>query len=370
MLDRRIWRNFDPLLLLTAMVLMFIGVAMIHSATAQLDSEAGLWEQAAVRQAIYGFAGLVILFLVAGFNYRYLASMHWLLYVGMLVTLAALFVVGHTSFGATSWFHLSLFPIQPSELSKIVVVIFLAKYLSDHQEHMTSIVPVLVSLLFVAAPIGLIYLQPDLGTAVVILAIWFGVVFAAGLRPAHIAVFAAISAVSAPAIWASMKGYMRERILVFLNPASDVSGISYNVQQALISVGSGGLLGKGYGQGTQSQLYFLRVRHTDFIFSVLAEEFGFMGAILLLTLFAVLLWRILRAASLAQDAFGRLIAVGVATMIFFQAVVNIAVNVNLLPVTGLPLPFVSYGGSALTTMLIGVGLVENVVMRYRKLDFA
>lgn len=370
MLDRRNWRNFDFLLLLTVMLLIFIGVAMIHSATAQLDGETGLWERAAVRQAIYGCAGLVILFLVTVFNYRYLANVRWLLYVGMLVTLAALFTIGHTSFGATSWFNLSLFPIQPSELAKIVVILFLAKYLSDHQDHMTSIVPVLVSLMFVVAPMGFIYLQPDLGTAIVILAIWFGMVFVAGLRTAHIAVFATAGAISAPALWASMKGYMRERILVFLNPASDVSGISYNVQQALISIGSGGLLGKGYGRGTQSQLYFLRVRHTDFIFSVLAEEFGFIGAMLLLTLFAILLWRILRVAHLAQDSFGRLIATGVASMILFQTVVNIAVNVNLLPVTGLPLPFISYGGSALTTTLIGIGLVESVLMRHRKLDFA
>jgi rod shape determining protein RodA len=162
---------------------------------------------------------------------------------------------------------------------------------------------------------------------------------------------------------------MRQRILVFLNPASDVSGMSYNARQALISIGSGGWFGKGFLHGTQSQLYFLRVRHTDYVFSVLCEELGFIGALVLLLLLLILLLRILRAASLARDAFGRLIACGVATMIFFQTFVNIGVNVGLLPVTGLTLPLVSYGGSSLWATLFGIGLVESVVMRHKKLEF-
>jgi rod shape determining protein RodA len=162
---------------------------------------------------------------------------------------------------------------------------------------------------------------------------------------------------------------MRERILVFVNPASDVSGMSYNTRQALISIGSGGWFGKGFLQGTQSQLYFLRVRHTDYAFSVLCEELGFVGAIALLLLLILLLWRILRAATLARDLGGRLIACGVATMIFVQSFVNIAVNVGLVPVTGLTLPLVSYGGSSLWATLLGIGLVESVIMRRKKLEF-
>jgi len=216
----------------------------------------------------------------------------------------------------------------------------------------------------------LVYSQPDLGTAAVLVAIWLGMVFAAGAPLLHFALLGAALGAIGPTVWFSLEDYMKQRVLVFLNPASDVSGVvSYNTQQARISIGSGGWFGKGFLHGTQSQLYFLRVRHTDYVFSVLCEEFGFVGSLILLLLLFILLWRILRAARLAQDTFGRLIACGVATMIFFQAFVNIAVNVGLLPVTGLTLPLVSYGGSSLWATLLGIGLVESVIMRHKKLEF-
>jgi rod shape determining protein RodA len=217
--------------------------------------------------------------------------------------------------------------------------------------------------------LGLIYRQPDFGTALVLAGIWLGMVFAVGVRFLHLGLLGVGVAAAAPVLWLSLEDYMRQRLLVYINPASDVSGMSYNARQALISIGSGGWFGKGLLRGTQSQLYFLRVRHTDYIFSVLCEELGFVGALILLLLLLVLLWRILRAASLARDTFGRLIACGVATMIFVQSFVNIAVNVGILPVTGLTLPLVSYGGSSLWATLLGIGLVESVVMRHKKLEF-
>jgi rod shape determining protein RodA len=171
-----------------------------------------------------------------------------------------------------------------------------------------------------------------------------------------------------PLVWFSLEDYMRKRLLLFLNPAQDPAA-RYNIDQALISIGSGGWLGKGYASGSQSQLHFLRVRHTDFVFSVIGEEMGFVGALLLFTLIGIVLWRILRAASLARDSFGRLICCGVAALIFFQAVVNIGMNLGLLPVIGIPLPFISSGGSSLIALLLAEGLVQSVAMRYRKIEF-
>jgi rod shape determining protein RodA len=220
----------------------------------------------------------------------------------------------------------------------------------------------------------LIYRQPDLGTALVFAAIWLGMVFVAGIRLRHLALLGIAAGAAAPAVWFSLRGYMQERIISFaqrfLSPLGSSSVVDYNTRQALTSIGSGGLFGKGFLQGTQSQLYFLRVRHTDYIFSVLSEELGFVGALFVLLLFVILLWRILRVATTARDTFGQLIASGVAVMIFFQAFVNIGVNAGLLPVTGLTLPLVSYGGSSLWTTLIGIGLVESVALRHKVLEFA
>jgi rod shape determining protein RodA len=193
-------------------------------------------------------------------------------------------------------------------------------------------------------------------------------VLVAGARLLHLAILGLGGIIISPLFWLTLKEYMRDRILLFLNPASNPDTF-YNVQQALISIGSGGLLGKGFASGTQSQLRFLRVRHTDYIFSVIGEELGLLGALMLLALFIFLIWRILRVAAIASDPFGRLICVGVASIIFIQAAINIGVNLGLLPVTGLPLPFVSYGGSSLWTFLIAIGLVESVAMRHKKLDF-
>jgi rod shape determining protein RodA len=199
---------------------------------------------------------------------------------------------------------------------------------------------------------------------IVLAVVWLIMVLMAGMRLLHLSILGLVGLLSAPLLWFSLKDYMQRRLLLFINPAQNPSA-RYNIDQALISIGSGGWLGKGYASGSQSQLHFLRVRHTDFIFSVIGEEMGLVGALVLFTLIGVILWRIVRAASLARDSFGRLIACGVAAMIFFQSVVNIGMNLGLLPVMGIPLPFISSGGSSLIALLIAEGLVQSVVMRYR-----
>jgi rod shape determining protein RodA len=365
---RRVWRNFDFLLLITTISIMAIGIALIYSATISTEAHDPLLERSFFRQILSASSGLLLLLIAAALNYQFLGSIHWLIYIVALGILGIVLMIGQVGFGAQSWLTWRR-AVQPSELVKVLLIVFLAKYLAEYEERIQEPQWLLFSALLMLPPIFLIYRQPDLGTAIVLVAIWIGMVFTAGVRFLYLGLLGIGTAAIAPVIWFSLKDYMKQRILVFLNPASDVSGISYNAQQALISIGSGGWFGKGFLHGTQSQLYFLRVRHTDYVFSVLCEEFGFIGALTLLALLVILLWRILRAASMAQDAFGRLIACGVATMIFFQSFVNIAVNVGLLPVTGLTLPLVSYGGSSLWATLLGIGLVESVAMRHKKLEF-
>jgi rod shape determining protein RodA len=305
-------------------------------------------------------------------DYQLLGLTSWLLYALAVAVLGVVAIAGQSGFGAQSWLSLRR-GVQPSELAKILIIIFLAKYLGDRQQEKHQLRWLLFSALLILPPMFLIYRQPDLGTALVLAAIWLGMVFAAGMPLRHLGLLGAATAGAVPAIWFSLEGYMQERVTAFasrfLNPIGVGSVMDYNTHQALTSIGSGGLFGKGFMHGTQSQLYFLRVRHTDYLFSVLSEELGFVGALGLMLLFVILLWRILRVASMARDTFGQLIACGVATMIFFQVFVNIGVNVGLLPVTGLTLPLVSYGGSSLWTTLLGIGLVESVAMRRKKLEF-
>lgn len=365
---RRNWRSFDWLLLITTILIVAVGVALIYSSTVSTESDEPLLEQSAVRQALFGASGMLIILLAAALDYHWLESVHWPIYAVMLGMLAIVLSGGQTGFGAQSWLSVRR-AIQPSELAKVLLIVVLAKFLGDHSEDLRNPRWLVGSALLTLPVVYLIYRQPDLGTALVLAGIWLGMVFAAGTPFVQLGALGLGGAAAVPAVWYALKDYMRERILVFVNPASDVSGISYNSQQALISIGSGGWFGKGFMHGTQSQLYFLRVRHTDYAFSVLAEEFGFVGGLVLILLIVILLWRILRTAALAREPFGRLIACGVATMIFVQSFVNMAVNVGILPVTGLTLPLVSYGGSSLWATLLGIGLVESVVMRHKKLEF-
>ena len=361
-MSRRLWRSFDWVLLGTALVLIIFGLAMISSATRGTEDLADYWR----RQALFAASGVIILLAVAAFDYRFYENLHRLLYVLTMTLLVVVFVVGEISQGVQRW--VGTRTVQPSELAKIVVIIGLAKLLADHDGEMGQPRHLLLSLGYLLPPMILIYLQPDLSTALMLGFIWLAMVLMAGVRLLHLGALALVGAVASPLVWLTLQDYMRQRILLFVDPQANPDDY-YNVQQALISIGSGGWLGKGFGNGTQSQLHFLRVRHTDFIFSVIGEELGLLGTIVLFGLFTILLWRILRVAAIAQDPFGRLICVGVAVIVFSQTAVNIGVNLGLLPVTGLPLPFVSYGGSSLWTFLISLGLVESVAMRHKKLDF-
>jgi rod shape determining protein RodA len=248
------------------------------------------------------------------------------------------------------------------------MIVVLAAFFARREEARYQWLTLLLSMLLVAVPVALIYFEPDLSTSLVLIFIWVVMVFASGIRWTYLALIFGGGLAAIPLIWMSMEPYMRGRVITLINPRSDPQAY-YNIEQALYAIGSGGWFGKGYLRGTQSQLHFLLVQHTDFVFAVLCEEWGIVGAVVLFGLLAVVLVRTLRAARLARDLFGRLLCVGVSAWVFFQCAVNIGMNLNLLPVTGLPLPFISYGGSSLVTLLAAMGLVQSVRLRHRKLEF-
>lgn len=347
-------------------LLLIFGVLMIRSAT--MDAIDPDLQNRVPRQVQFGLVGLALIFILAATDYRLLGSIHNWIYgfmLGLLGLVALLGVVGAA--GAQRWLNVGI-AVQPSELSKVLLVLTLGQFLSTRYERLDRLSTLLGSLLYMAIPAGLIFIQPDLSTSVVIMVIWFIMVWGAGLRVWHIILFLVIVLVLAPLIWGAMEEYQRGRIIQFINPGADPDA-QYNIDQAKIAIGSGGLLGKGYTSGTQSQLRFLRVRHTDFIFSVIAEELGFVGAMAVLLLVGLLVLRILRAARIARDALGSLICYGMAGWIFFQTVVSVGMNLGLIPVTGLTLPFISSGVSSLLTVMMGIGLVESVIMRHRQLEF-
>jgi rod shape determining protein RodA len=357
------WQRFDFILFGTTMVLIVFGILMISSATqGAIDTDL---ISRVPDQILYASIGVVLIFAFAAMDYRLLGGLHvwlYLLLVALLALVLLLGVVGDA--GAQRWINLGI-RIQPSEIGKIIIIITLGYHLSEHYREMDSIYPVIRSFIHLAIPTGMIFIQPDLGTTIVFVVIWLVMLWGAGLRLKHIGIFLLIVAIAAPIMWTQMADYQKSRITTFIDPESDPDA-QYNINQALISIGSGGVLGKGYINGTQSQLRFLRVRHTDFIFSVVSEEFGMAGGVVVMSLIGVVIMRILRGARLAVDPLGSLICYGVATIIFFQTVVSIGMNLNLMPVTGLTLPFVSSGGTSLLSTLMGVGLAQSVIVRRRR----
>lgn len=375
------WHNFDFWLFGAVTLLTIFGITMIRSAIA---GNIELIETNTVqKQIIFAVGGVVVAMITAAIDYRFWASLSRILYWGMIVTLVVLNLVGNQLFGSNRWFRLGPILIQPSELAKIVIILILADFFTRHQEKISSLGWVARSLILTTGIAIWILIQPDLSTSIVIFVLWFALTWASGLEIKHLliggitgglvmaaSIFFLILTYDPTRTEALIKPYQIERIINFLFPDPEARhGAIYNVQQALVSIGSGGWIGKGYESGTQVQLRFLKVRHSDFIFSALAEEFGFVGTIIVMGLLLFIILRCLRAAHIASDTFGALIAYGVATLLTFQALVNIGMNLNLLPVTGLPLPFVSYGGSSLLSMLIGIGLVESVVLRHKALEF-
>ncbi|NDJ54389.1 MAG: rod shape-determining protein RodA [Chloroflexi bacterium] len=357
-------RKFDFVLMAAVTLLILLGIMMIASATRDVASLADRTRS----QILFSIVGLAIVLIFSIIDYRLWTSTYLWIYGGLVLFLALGTLLGvEGEAGSQSWINLGIAGFQPSELAKILLIIVLAQQLAVNADRIESLGTIIVSLIFVSIPAFLIFIQPDLGITVLIMAVWFVMVWFAGLRWEHVALFVVVGLVMSPVIWTQMEDYQRARITTFIDLDSDPDQ-AFNIRQALTAVGNGSVngttvFGRGYMQGSQTQLRFLRVRHTDFIFAVIAEELGFVGAGAVLFLMGVVIFRIVRAGSLAPDMAGALICYGVAMVIFFQTLVSIGMNVRLLPVTGLTLPFVSSGGSSLVTLLMGIGLVQSVLLR-------
>ncbi len=362
-----VWRYFDFWLLAAVLLLTAYGILMIRSAV----TGAPAFEPLPGQQIIWATVGFGILLATAAIDYRYFTSAHWYIYAVLVFLLIFVVLGGQINNDARRWIQVtSGFQIQPSEFGRVFLTITFAQFLANRQNHIHRFSNTLLTLVYFGVPVLLIFVQPDLGMSVLFIVVWFVMIWLAGLPLSHFAILAAVGVLGLGLVFPLLADYQKERITTFVNPAAADEEDVFNIDQAEISVGTGGLWGKGYLQGTQSQLGFLRVQHTDFIFSMITEEMGLVfGSLIVLGLLGFILMRILRAAMLSTDLAGKLICTGIAAILFFQTAVNVGMNLRMLPVTGLTLPFVSYGGSSLITLFIAIGVVESVLMRQRKQEF-
>jgi rod shape determining protein RodA len=357
--DRRLLLNLDWVMLTATLLLAAIGVATILSAT-HGSRFSGLY----LKQVYAIGLGLVALVVSLALDYRRLADRALPLYLLGLLALAGVLLFGPRIAGTRRWFLVGPFQLQPSEFVKLVVALLVAKVFSESKKESLGLADLIGPGAAVGLLVVLIAREPDLGTAVCLLPLFLTVAFLAGLRLRAVLVLSAALAIAGGLWWQfAAWGYQKERVYIFLGLKQDPQGAGYQKDQSRIAVGSGALFGKGYKQGSQSQLGYLPARHTDFIFSVLAEEMGFLGVLAVLALYLLVLWRALETALLARDRVGAFLAAGLAGILGFQVVYNVAMVAGLVPVKGLPLPLMSYGGSSVLSSLLAVGLILNVRMR-------
>ena len=363
-------RHFDYLLLLAAAGLLVFGVTMIYFATRHDAISSPTYY--ARSQIEYAVVGLIALLVLSRIDYEHFRRWQWPLYGFVLVSIAAVFVLGPVTRGSRRWIPLPFVHFQPSELALVILTVTLAAFLTDRLQYIGLARMTVLALAYVALPAALVFAQPDLGTAMVFLILTLTLLLFYGTPWSHFAaLFAAAAALGVLVLkLLPMAGvrivhsYQTQRLFVFLHPGHDLQGSGYNLTQSLIAVGSGALHGRG-DQATQTVLDFLPEHHTDFIFAVIGERYGFVGAAVLLLLFGVVIWRALRIATISRDLYGSLIAGTIAAIFLFEVFVNIGMTIGIMPITGIPLPFISYGGAALITDLMLVGLLESIHLRGR-----
>lgn len=364
--DAGFFQRYDFVLFGVSMALIAFGILMIASATqGAVDPDLISRVPDQINYAILGFVAMTILTFL---DYRNWIGLSSYLYLGNLVLLGLVILFGvEGDAGAQRWLNVGI-RIQPSEIGKILLVLTLSAFLATRYKDLDKWSTLIKAGIFAAIPMGLVFVQPNLGMTLVYAVTTTTIIWGAGLRLKHIGIMMLVGVFVFPIAISQLRPYQLSRITTFINPASDPDA-RYNVDQAVISIGSGSLLGKGYTTGSQNAGRFLRVRHTDFIFSVIAHEFGMVGAMATMGMLLVVIMRILRGARLASDPYGAMICYGVAGMIFFQTFTSIGMNLRLLPVTGLTLPFVSSGGTSLLFTMIGIGLVQSVILRRRRLSY-
>ncbi|HCT35740.1 MAG TPA: rod shape-determining protein RodA [Firmicutes bacterium] len=376
--DRRLLKNLDWALIAITLILIATGVVIVYSATRANPALTGGNPFAYARkQIIAAIIGIAMVIGLMTFDYHLSERGYYALYFLNLLLLIAVLLFGKEVNGAKSWFHIGPLGIQPSEFAKIFLILTLARHLSQ-KDSLSSFFDLISAFVHIGVPLLLILLQPDLGTAMVLVAILFGMLYLAGARPKHLGVIV-LSVVAIVVVWAllsaffgvpfPLKSYQIVRLTAFVNPQKYYDGAGYNVIQSMTAVGSGRFLGKGLFNSTQGRLGFLPEHHTDFIFAIFGEEFGFLGCFLLLLGYLLLIWRGLKIAYQAKDLYGSLIAGGVVSMFLFHVLVNVGMNIGIMPITGIPLPFISAGGSSMMVNLVGVGLLLNVWSRRLKIMF-
>ena len=361
----RDWRHFDVQLLLYILLLLAVGLVMGYSAGFN-DAAPEAGTSQSVKTLIWAAIGMTLFFVAASIDYRWLRMLVVPIYLTVIGLLVVTLFAGENLFGAQMSVSVAGLDFQFSEVSKVLMIAVLAAFLAGRRARIGRLSTILAAGALMALPTLLVFLQPDLGTALVFVGILVGMLFMSGASLGWMGVMAAGILVAAPIAVGMLHDYQRARLFCFLDPYADAQGACYQLVQALNAVGSGGWLGRGLTVGGEDQRGYIPVQSTDFIFTVVAEDLGFVGAAVVLGLFALLVWRIIVIGWRAQDAFGMLIAVGLASMILFQVLVNVGMVVGIMPVTGIPLPFVTYGGSSLISLLFGLGILQSVRMRSHK----
>ncbi len=364
MMDRRLIENFDWSIIWVLFAIISIGLLSIYSAL-YVQIQAHPTNNLFLRQLVWLAVGMMVMCCSLFIDYQKLRSLSPWIYGSVLLLLVLVLVAGKEVNGSRRWIEIAGFQFQPSEFMKVVIVLQLAGYFSSQDvPGYPSLGKLILPVCFTIAPVLLVLAEPDLGTAISILAISTTIIFYVGIRWKYLAIGALSILPFIMPIWEhALKPYQKRRILILLRPDLDPLGAGYHIRQSKIAIGSGMLWGKGFLNGTQNKLHFLPEKHTDFIFSVWAEEWGFVGSAVLILLFCLLIFLTLRVAGRSRDRYGSLIVVGMSAYILWQAIINIGMVIGLLPVVGITLPFVSYGGSSLITLCLAVGMIENVSMR-------
>jgi rod shape determining protein RodA len=364
------WRAFDLQLATFAGLLVAVGLVMAYTNSVENGSsplEAGT---TFTRGLMWAGIAAITFILATGFDYRWLKTLSWPVYALQLGLLVLTLAIGDGIGGSARWINIGPLTFQFSELAKILMIIVLSQYLASRQARLDSLRAILGACVLVGPPLILVMLQPDLGTSLVFAAILAGMLWMSGASLRWLGTLAAGVIAMVPIAWNYiLLDYQKERLTSFLNPTPDITGSGYQLYQSQIAVGAGGLFGRGLTNGTQAQGDFLPVQTTDFVFSVLAEELGFVGGLVLFTLFGLLLWRVLMAGWRSRDPFGTMFAAGVASMILFQLIVNVGMVMGIMPITGIPLPFVTHGGASLVSMAIGLGVLQSINIRQTRAEW-
>lgn len=365
---KRILKNLDWWLIAAVLILMGCGLGLIDSATHSFAVSTGkAWH--VQRQSMFMFFGLAIVTASLAFDYRVLKNYATKLYIFNIILLLAVMFVGQSQLGAQRWIQIGSMSFQPSEFAKVFLIICLATFMDKRIEWLEEFKDYLPVFAYILVPFILVMRQPDLGTSLTFIAILIGMIFVSGFKYKWFFRMGLAFMALMPVFWMILKDYQKNRIRVFLNPELDPFGSGYHVIQSKIAIGSGGFLGKGWLAGTQSQLNFLPENHTDFIFAVAGEEFGFIGTVFIISMYMIIIWRGIAIALDADDTFGMLLATGVTSMFMFHVMVNIGMTAGIMPVTGVPLPFLSYGVSSLTTNLMLVAILLNIKVKKQNLQF-